>query len=88
MYAQFIQTVDVRGILEEVKVPTLLVAPTQSFASPRELNEEMARRIPDCKLEWVDGVGHMTWIDEPELVTNMVLKFVNEVVERQSGKAV
>src|SRR3981189_1368021 len=47
LYAQFIQTVDVREILEEVKVPTLVVAPTQSFASPRALNEEMARRIPD-----------------------------------------
>jgi len=83
LYAEFIQTVDVRGILEKVKVPTLLVAPTQSFASPRELNEEMAKRIPDCKLEWVDGVGHMTWIDEPEQVTNIVLKFVNEIVARK-----
>src|SRR5271155_5667026 len=80
LYAQFIQTVDVRGLLEEVKVPTLLVAPTQSFASPSELNEEMARRILDCKLEWVDGLGHMTWIDEPEQVTNIVLKFINEIV--------
>jgi pimeloyl-ACP methyl ester carboxylesterase len=83
LYAQFIQTVDVRGILEDVKVPVLLVAPTQSFASPRELNEEMKRRIPDCTLEWVDGLGHMTWIDQPETVTNIVLKFINDVVERK-----
>jgi pimeloyl-ACP methyl ester carboxylesterase len=83
LYAAFIQTVDVRDILEEVKVPTLLVAPTQSFASPRELNEEIARRIPDCKLEWVDGLGHMTWIDKPQEVTNIVLKFVDEIVSRK-----
>jgi pimeloyl-ACP methyl ester carboxylesterase len=80
LYAEFIQTVDVREILEEVKVPTLLVAPTQSFASPRELNEEIARRIPDCKLEWVDGLGHMTWVDKPQEVTNVVLKFVDKIV--------
>ena len=83
LYAQFIQTVDVRGILEEVKVPTLLVAPTQSFASPRALNEEVARRIPDCKLEWVDGLGHMTWVDKPEEVTRIVLNFVQEIVARK-----
>jgi pimeloyl-ACP methyl ester carboxylesterase len=79
LYAQFIQTVDVRDILERVKVLTLIVAPTQSFASPRELNEEMARRIPNAKLEWVDGLGHMTWVDKPEEVSSIVLKFISEV---------
>jgi pimeloyl-ACP methyl ester carboxylesterase len=83
LYSQFIQTVDVRGILEEVQVPTLVVAPTQSFASPRPLNEEMKRRIPDCKLEWVDGLGHMTWVDKPEEVSKIVLSFVEEIVQRK-----
>jgi pimeloyl-ACP methyl ester carboxylesterase len=83
LYAQFIQTVDVRDVLEEIKVPTLLVAPTQSFASPKELNEEMARRIPDCKLEWVDGLGHMTWVDEPEQVSSIVLNFISDITARK-----
>jgi pimeloyl-ACP methyl ester carboxylesterase len=82
LYAEFIQTVDVRGLLEEIKVPTLLVAPTQSFASPRDLNEEMGRRIPNCQLEWVDGLGHMTWVDKPEEVASIVLKFVAEIAKQ------
>jgi pimeloyl-ACP methyl ester carboxylesterase len=83
LYAQFIQTVDVRGVLEEIKVPTLLIAPTQSFASPKALNEEMARRIPDCTLKWVDGLGHMTWVDEPELVASIVLEYISEITMKK-----
>jgi pimeloyl-ACP methyl ester carboxylesterase len=83
LYAQFIQTVDVREILEQVRVPTLVVAPTQSFASPRPLNEEIVRRIPNCKLVWVDGLGHMTWVDKPEEVAGIVLNFVDEVSKKK-----
>ena len=83
LYAKFVQTVDVSDILEGVKVPTLIVAPTQSFASPSALNEEIARRIPDSRLVWVDGLGHMTWIDKPEEVSKVVLDFVKEIAQRK-----
>ena len=35
-YAIFLEALDVRDVLEEVKVPTLILAPTQSSASPVE----------------------------------------------------
>jgi hypothetical protein len=29
-------------------------------------------------------LGHMTWIDQPETVTNIILGFINEIVQRKS----
>ena len=73
LYADFITDgVDVTPCLPGIKVPTLILAPTRSAASPPELNQEMARQIPRSKLVPINGVGHMIYVDEPEKVSNAI----------------
>ena len=77
-YTDFIMPVDVTPCLPRIKVPTLILAPTRSAASPPELNEKMAREISRSKLVVVDGVGHMIYIDEPEQVCDAIKAWATE----------
>lgn len=81
-YCDFVANVDVSGLLEQIKVPTLIVAPTKSMASPLALNEEMARRISDSRLVIIPGVGHMVYIDEPEKTCSAILDWLKDLRSR------
>jgi pimeloyl-ACP methyl ester carboxylesterase len=65
--------------LENIKVPTLIMAPRHSMASPVSLNEEMARRIEKSRLVIIDSVGHMLYIDEPEKTCDAILEWVTDI---------
>lgn len=81
-YCDFIANVDVRPLLEQVKVPTLVVAPKNSMASPVAVNEEMARKISDSRLVVIPSVGHMVYIDEPEKTCTTILEWVKDLRSR------
>ncbi|KAI1611782.1 Alpha/Beta hydrolase protein [Exophiala viscosa] len=78
-YCDFVATVDVSSYLEKIRVPTLILAPAKSIASPLSVNQEMARRIGSSRLVIIESVGHMVYIDEPEKVCEEVLVWVNDV---------
>ncbi|EMR69678.1 hypothetical protein MGN70_014486 [Eutypa lata] len=79
LYCEFIEDVDVSNCLEGIKVPTLVMAPLRSMASPVSLNEEMARRIKDSRLVIIESVGHMVYIDEPEKTCAAILQWVKDL---------
>jgi pimeloyl-ACP methyl ester carboxylesterase len=79
LYCAFIADVDVSYCLENIKVPTLIMAPRHSMASPVSLNEEMARRIEKPRLVIIDSVGHMLYIDEPEKTCDAILEWVTDI---------
>ncbi|OBT54057.1 hypothetical protein VE04_07766 [Pseudogymnoascus sp. 24MN13] len=79
LYCAFIADVDVSYCLENIKVPTLIMAPRHSMASPVSLNEEMARRIEKSRLVIIDSVGHMLYIDEPEKTCDAILEWVTDI---------
>lgn len=74
------------GGLEDIKVPALIVAPRNSFASPVALNQEMARRIPDSRLIVIESVGHMVYVREPEHTCNAILQWVVDLHARRPSE--
>jgi pimeloyl-ACP methyl ester carboxylesterase len=64
---------DSHADLERVRVPTLLVCGREDSVTPVLDHEAMAARIPGARLEIVETCGHLSTIEQPEIV-NRVLR--------------
>ncbi|MBV8175385.1 MAG: alpha/beta hydrolase [Verrucomicrobia bacterium] len=62
--------------LGSIKSPTLVIAGEYDEAIKRSHTEEMARLIPNCKLEILPGVSHFAMLQNPEEFNRAVLDFL------------
>ena len=70
---------DLREVLPRVSVPTLLLYGDQDVRSPRSVAEEMHRRIPDSRLVFMPGVGHMADLEAPVRFNSEVRRFLRSL---------
>ncbi|RLB53696.1 MAG: alpha/beta hydrolase [Deltaproteobacteria bacterium] len=78
---------DAWDVLEDVDIPTLIVAGDRDAMTPRRASEAMVRRIPGAELMVVPGGTHYVAVEYPELVNLRVEKFFRERgVVGQSGE--
>jgi len=70
--------------LRQIKCPTLVLLGEFDiiFLGPSEI---LAKEIPDARHVILDGIGHMTAIEDPERTIEKILKFLKTVCE--TGKA-
>lgn len=70
--------------LRKINCPTLVLLGEHDivFLKPSEI---MAKKIPDVRHVILDGVGHMTAIEDPERTIKEILDFLETV--KQTGKA-
>jgi pimeloyl-ACP methyl ester carboxylesterase len=70
--------------LRQIKCPTLVLLGEFDivFLKPSEI---MAREIPDVRHVILDGIGHMTAIEDPERTIKEILDFLETV--KETGKA-
>lgn len=69
---------DASDVLEDVDVPTLVIAGDRDLFTPRRAAERMVRRIPGAELMVVPGGTHYVAVEYPELVNLRVEKFFRE----------
>ncbi len=62
--------VDSRPHLASIRCPTLVVAGRDDAIMPLALLEEIARGIPDARLEVIDDCGHLAPLEQPEKLTH------------------
>lgn len=67
---------DAKGFLEEIDVPTLVVAAERDTFTPMELADEMARVIPNAELEVIEGASHAAPVEQPDRITDRVEEFL------------
>ena len=60
--------------LGEIRAPTLVVAAADDPATPPEHGELIARSVPGARLEIVRGVRHLATIEQPEAMTELILR--------------
>lgn len=58
--------------LGDIAVPTLVVHGTEDQMLPASNGEAIARAIPGARLELLEGVGHMFWVEQPERSAELV----------------
>ena len=62
--------------LENIRVPTLVIAGDEDTVYPPALAREVARRIPGAELVMMQGAGHLLNLEQPERFNDLVLKFL------------
>jgi pimeloyl-ACP methyl ester carboxylesterase len=69
---------DLRDVLPEVSVPTLVIHGGDDRRSPLEVSEALHAGIPRSRLAVVEGAGHMTNLEAPGEFNRLVREFLHE----------
>jgi pimeloyl-ACP methyl ester carboxylesterase len=64
--------VDSRPHLERITCPTLVLAAEADVICPQELHAEIAAAIPRAHLERLPGCGHLSALEQPRAVTEVL----------------
>jgi len=67
---------DITPLLAQVKVPTLVLAPSRSPLTPLSDQLTIRTSIPNARMAVVEGPGHEIYVDEPEECISAFLKFL------------
>jgi pimeloyl-ACP methyl ester carboxylesterase len=62
-----------------ISVPTLVVVGSEDPATPPDEARRLADAVPGARLETLAGAGHMSVIEQPERVTEMLSAFLAQV---------
>lgn len=67
---------DITPLLPQVKVPTLVLAPSRSPLTPLSDQLTIRNSIPNARMAVIEGPGHEIYVDEPEECISAFLKFL------------
>jgi pimeloyl-ACP methyl ester carboxylesterase len=70
---------DLRGVLPQVDVPTLLLYGEQDQRAPRSVWEPLQSAIPGAELVLIPDVGHMVDLEAPDRVNDEIRSFLRRV---------
>jgi 3-oxoadipate enol-lactonase len=62
--------------IEQIRVPTLVVAGDEDTVYPPELARDVARRIPGAELAMMPGAGHLVNLEQPGRFNGIVMDFI------------
>jgi pimeloyl-ACP methyl ester carboxylesterase len=68
---------DLREVLPQIKVPTLLLYGDADQRSPLNVARDLHKRIPASSLVIMKGIGHFIHAESPELFNSEVRSFLN-----------
>jgi 3-oxoadipate enol-lactonase len=63
--------------IEQIRVPTLVIAGEEDTVYPPELAREMAKRIPGAELLMFERTGHLANLEQPERFNKAVFDFLS-----------
>jgi pimeloyl-ACP methyl ester carboxylesterase len=58
----------------------LVVTGSLDRLTPQKYSIFLAERMPDARLQVVEGAGHMVMLERPSEVAEAVLAFINDLV--------
>ncbi len=74
--------------LGEIHAPTLVIAGQQDFLKPPDCQQELVTGIPGARLLLVDGAGHNSHTEQPDVVIPAVRDFLASLyLDRQEAAA-
>ncbi len=75
-----IRDMDLRGRLDRIEVPTLVVAGADDPATPPGHGELIRDSVPDARFELVPHAAHLANVEQPEAVTRAILGHLEPLV--------
>lgn len=77
---------DAREELYRIKAPTLVIHGTEDQVVPPRFGSFIAERIPGARIHWLEGVGHLAFVEAPSQFNAVVLSFLDEVATKGGGQ--
>lgn len=71
---RMLRAFDLRPVLPDVRVPTVVVAGSHDQLTPLAGNEAIAELIPGARLEVLPAMGHMLMFEAPDAVTDAIVQ--------------
>jgi non-heme chloroperoxidase len=65
--------------LQQIEIPTLVIGGTADLLTPPAYAEQIARAIPNARLELVPDGGHMLMLERVDLLDRLIVDFAREV---------
>jgi 3-oxoadipate enol-lactonase len=78
--AVVVHRTDILTKIERIRAPTLVMCGREDRATTPDKAENIARAIPGSRLVLVDGVGHMSALEDPAAVNAHLVPFARSVV--------
>ncbi len=75
-----LSTADLRGELDQVSAPTLVLAGGADEATPPEVMRELYQGLPDARWHELEGVGHLANLEAPDAFARAVLDHLTDEV--------
>jgi 3-oxoadipate enol-lactonase len=70
---------DLRGELQKVKVPALVLVGEQDEATPPPMSHELAAGLPDARLKIIAGCAHVPQLQAPQMFLETIADFLPAV---------
>ncbi len=64
--------------ISQIKVPTLVIVGSEDIATTPDKAQRLAEGISGARLETIAGAGHMTPIEQPERISQLLSEFLSE----------
>lgn len=76
-YARYCEAASEAGVadLGKIRCPVLLITGNEDVVGPPATSKKIKESLPDAQLIIVNGVGHQTTIEKPELVRSGIVNF-------------
>jgi pimeloyl-ACP methyl ester carboxylesterase len=70
---------DLRDVLPQVDVPTIVLHGEADVCAPRDVADALCAAIPTARLVVLPGVGHVSCVEAPEGFTTEVQAFLRQI---------
>ena len=64
--------------LQNIKCPTLIITGKEDNICPLKLHKEMAETIPNSTLKIIEECGHLSALEQPNLVNSIIINWWNK----------
>lgn len=64
-------------MLPMVEVPVLVACGVEDRVCPQHLHEDMAARLPRAQLQIVPGAGHISTLEQPDVINEIIARFLD-----------
>jgi pimeloyl-ACP methyl ester carboxylesterase len=78
-YSRVVSELDITPLLPQVAVPTLILAPTHSAATPLSEQVEMRDAVPGARFAAIESPSHEIYLDRPVQCTDALKEFLAAV---------
>jgi pimeloyl-ACP methyl ester carboxylesterase len=72
------------GIAGQLALPVLCLVGDEDGATPPDLVEDMARRIPNSSLHVIESCGHIPCLEKPDELAQLILAFISKHLKENS----